>query len=447
MKAITEKTNPLKLAWPIFIETLLFMIMGNIDTLMLSRFSDNAVAAVGNANQILTTFLIFFTVTSAATGIMVAQYLGAENRKALNQIYNLAFGTNLMMSLVIALSLFCFKTQFLALAKVPESLRTDTMAYLNVSVYFMFVPALFVVASTIMKTHGQTRTTMKLAVGMNVLNVIGNYVFLFGPFGLPVLGVKGVAISTIFSRSIALVILFVLLIKQFKMALGLKYLRPFPKAVFKQFIKIGLPSAGEPMSWQFSQMVILVFINTMGNTAITTKIYVQIIVWFSYLGCLAIAQANQIVVGHLIGAGKEEDAARITLKSLKQSLGITIIMSILIAIMGPHIIGLFTSNPTIIQIGSTILWLDVLVEIGRVFNLVLIFAVKAAGDVNYPVTIGILSMWLVSTLFAYVLGIHFAWGLIGVWVAMAADELLRGALMYRRLKSGKWRGKRITTNI
>lgn len=440
-KVLNEKTNPLVLAWPIFIEIMLFMIMGNVDTFMLSRFSDLAVAAVGNANQILGTLLIFFNITAAATGIMVAQYLGAKKREALNQVYTLAIVSNVLLSVLIAMVLYLFQATFFTWVRMPVELYSDTKAYLDTVLGFLFVPALFTVSSIILKSHGQTKLSMFVAIGMNITNVIGNYMFLFGPFGIPILGVRGVAISTVVSRSIAVGIMLYALIVKYDVSLSLKNLVPFPKSLFKKFLKLGLPSAGEPMSWQFSQMVIFVFINMMGTAMVTTRIYVQIIVYFTYLATLAIAQANQIVVGHLVGAGNEDQAERITLRSLKQSLAITIVVSLTFAILRHPLIGIFTADETIIKTGATILLIDVFVQFGRTFNLVIIFAMKAAGDVNYPVVIGIFSMWLVSTLGAYILGVVFGLGLMGIWIAMAADELLRGGLMLKRLRSGKWRGK------
>lgn len=445
MSRIDENTNPVKLAVPIFIELLLFMFMGNVDTIMLSKYSDSAVAAVGNANQITNTLLILFNITSAATGIMVAQYIGASKKEDLNKIYTLGYGMNLVLALVLGLSFSVFQADFFNLVKMPKELFVDAKAYLSVIMTFLFVPAFFSLSSVILKSHGITKLSMYLAILMNIVNIIGNYTFLFGPFGLPILGVKGVAISTVLSRGLAVLIMVVILIKNLNMSVKIKHLLPFPKQLFKQFMKLGLPSAGEPISYQFSQMVIFTFINMMGTTTVTTKIYVQIIVWFTFLGSMAIAQANQIVVGQLVGAGKEDAAYRITLKSFRQSLAYTVVISLIFITLRYKLIGIFSSNKEIVTLGATILLIDIFVEIGRVSNLVIISALKAAGDVNFPVGVGIFSMWLVSTLFAYVLGIHFGLGLVGIWIAMAADEILRGVIMFFRLKSGKWRGKRIVT--
>ena len=443
MGQINEQTRPLKLALPIFIELLLFMIMGNVDTLMLSMYSDSAVAAVGNANQIMNTLLILFNITSAATGIMVAQYLGAGKSESLNQIYTLGFVMNLILAATIGGFLYLFQRSFFEIVHMPIELHVDAKAYLDTMLLFLFVPAFFSLSSVILKSHGITKLSMYLAVMMNIVNVIGNYIFLFGPFGLPILGVKGVAISTVVSRLLAVIIMVYVLFKQLKVSVRIKQLIPFPLRLFKQFLKLGLPSAGEPISYQFSQMVIFSFINMMGTTTVTAKIYVQIIVWFTFLGSMAIAQANQIVVGHLIGANKSEEALKMTLRSFRQSMAITLVISTTFIFLRYSLIGIFTEDPMIIKIGAAVLLIDIFVEIGRTANLVIIQSLKAAGDVNFPVIVGIFSMWFVSTLGAYVFGIYFGLGLVGIWIAMAADEILRGILMLFRLKGGKWRQKRV----
>ncbi len=128
MNPSKPEATPIKLAIPIFIELLLFMVMGNVDTIMLSRYSDSAVAAVGNANQVINTLLILFNITSAATGIMVAQYVGAKLKSSLNQIYTLAFIMNLMMALLISLFLYTFKAPFFKAINMPVELITDATA-------------------------------------------------------------------------------------------------------------------------------------------------------------------------------------------------------------------------------------------------------------------------------------------------------------------------------
>lgn len=445
-KTIDEKTSILKLAWPIFIEIFLFMIMGNIDTLMLSGFSDNAVAAVGNANQIANTMIILFNVTGAATGIMVAQFLGANERKSLNQVYSLAFYGNLVLAGLLGAVMLSFQGPIFKLIKIPQELMGDTSAYLNITAGFLWVPALYMICSVILKSHGNTKLTMYLAIMMNILNVIGNYTALYGPFGLPVYGVTGVAISTLVSRTLGLIILFYVITQKMQASFSLKNLRPFPVETFKQMIRYGAPSAGEPISYQFSQMVIFTIINALGTAVITTRMYTQMITYFTFLSSLALAQASQIIVGHLVGAGKFDEAYRLIVDALKKSWMITFLVSCLFAVFRYQILDIFTDDPAIIALGGTILLIDIVLELGRVVNLVVIGGLKAAGDVNFPMVAGIISMWGVSTLGAYVFGISLGWGLAGIWFAMLLDECFRGVLMIFRWKSGKWRDRLVINN-
>lgn len=441
---IDETTSLFKLAWPIFIEILLFMVMGNIDTLMLSGYSDQAVAAVGNANQIANTLIILFNITGAATGIMVTQYLGAGERSRLNQVYSLAFYGNLLLALALGGILVSGQSTVFNLVHLPKELITDTASYLNITAGFLFVPAIYMICSVILKSHGNTQLTMYLAIVMNLINVVGNYTALYGPFGIPVMGVSGVALSTLISRSLGLIIMFYVITVKMNCSFSLRNLRPFPKDTFIQMLRYGAPSAGEPISYQFSQMVIFSLINSLGTAVVTTRMYGQMITYFTFLSSLALAQAAQIIVGHLVGARKFDEAYQLIVRSLKEAWVITLVVSCLFAVFRTQIFSLFTDNAEIIALGGTILLIDIVLEMGRVVNLIVIGGLKASGDVNFPVAAGIVSMWGVSTAGAYYFGIVLGWGLAGIWFAMLLDEVLRGILMLIRWRSGKWRDRLVT---
>jgi Na+-driven multidrug efflux pump len=222
---------------------------------------------------------------------------------------------------------------------------------------------------------------------------------------------------------------------------SLRNLRPFPKETFKQMLKYGAPSAGEPISYQFSQMVIFTFINSLGTAVITTRMYAQMITYFTYLSSLAMAQAAQIIVGHLVGAEKYDEAYHLIMKSLKKAWVITLGVALLFAFLRVPIFSLFTKNQEIIALGGFILLIDIVLEMGRVVNLIVIGGLKASGDVNFPMITGILSMWGISTAGAYFFGLHLGWGLVGIWLAMLLDEVIRGILMIFRWQSGKWRDR------
>lgn len=427
------------LTWPIFIEILLYMLMGNADTLMLSQYDDNAVAAVGVSNQIMSIIIVMFGFVAAGTTILIAQNLGAKNNEKAGQISVVSLCANLIFGLLLGIVLFFFGENMLALMNLPEELMEPSLIYLQIVGGLSFIQAMIMTLSAIVKSYGFTKDAMYVTLGMNVLNVLGNYIFIFGAFGAPVLGVAGVAISTAVSRFIGLLVLFMMLYKRVSGELPWSYLvKKFPKEELKQLLKIGIPSAGEHLSYNASQMVITYFIATMGTAALTTRVYVINIVMFAFLFSMAIGQGTQILVGYLIGEGKIKEAYHRCLKSLWVALGASTFIMIIFTAFRETVLKIFSDNPEIIQLGGLLIILSILLEPGRAFNLIVTNSLRAAGDVNYPVYIGIITMWGVSVTVSYGAGIVFGLGLVGIWIAQILDEWIRGLLMLKRWKSRKW---------
>lgn len=429
------------LTWPIFIEIFLHMLMGNADTLMLSQYSDDAVASVGVSNQLLSVVTVMFGFVATGAGILVAQNLGANDKLEAGTIASSSLSLNLLFSLVMSLGLFLFSNQLLLVMDLPKELLAESNLYIDIVGGFIFIQALMMTAGAILRNYGFTKDAMYVTIGMNLINVVGNYLFIFGPFGFPVLGVQGVAISTAFSRLLGLVALTFLLVKRKEVILPIRSFFHYKKKHIKNLLHIGIPSAGEQLSYNASQMAITYFIAQMGTVAITTKVYAQNIMMFIFLAAVGIAQGTQILVGHDMGAQKVKDAYIKCMKSTKIAILISVSMALIVYTFSDLLLGLFTNNPSIIEQGSVLLLMTVLLEPGRATNLVVIHSLRGAGDVKFPVIIGILSMWGISVTFAWFFGLYLGLGLIGIWIGFIADEWLRGIIMVNRWRGKKWTRK------
>ncbi|WP_374065925.1 MATE family efflux transporter [Paraliobacillus sp. JSM ZJ581] len=434
----TKKMTLFALTWPIFIEILLHMLMGNADTLMLSQYSDNAVAAVGVSNQILSVVVVMFGFVAAGASILVAQNLGANRPLIAGRIAVTSISLNLLFSLLLSIFLVFFSTSLLRLMDLPKELMNEADAYMNIVGGFIFVQALIMTVSAILRSYGFTKDTMYVTIAMNIMNIIGNFFVIFGPFGFPVLGVIGVAYSTMFSRFLGFITLLIILIKRNKGTLPFRSFYRYDKQNVLDLLNIGVPSAGEQLSYNASQMVITYFIAQLGTIAITTKVYVQNIMMFILLFSIAIGQGSQILIGHMIGAGDIDSAYKRGLKSLKIAIIISALAAIIVYFLSDFLLGIFTSNQTILEEGALLLLVTIILEPGRAFNLVVINALRATGDVKFPVFVGILSMWGVSVTFAWFFGIFLGLGLIGIWIGFIADEWLRGIFMLKRWRSKVW---------
>lgn len=426
------------LAWPIFIEIALFMFMGNIDVLMLGRYDQFAVGAVGNANQLFSIIGLLFTMITSATAILITQSLGAKKEQEIPAIVSLAFYANLLFALLLSVVILLFGESILLLINVPVNIAPLAVSYMSIVGGFLFLHAIALTLTTTIRSYGHPKIVMKVSLLINVINVVGNYIFLFGPFGFPVLGVVGVAYSTAFARFIGFVIYYYLIKTELNIEISFKHVLAWPKDLIKKMIKIGVPGAMEPVSYQFGQIMIFSMINLFGIVVINTRLYVQTLAWFVYLAVIAIAQALLIVVGHHIGANQPQHAKKVVLKHLFMSNGIALTMSLFLVIFGPTILTLFTDNQAVIDLARIIFIIDVFVEQGRVFNIVLVNATKGAGDVYFPAMMGMISMWIIGVGLAYVLGVHYGLGLIGIWIAFAIDENFRGLILLWRWHSNRW---------
>ena len=434
------------LAGPIFIETLLVMMLGGVDTFMLSRYSDNSVAAVGVVNQLMNLVFLLFEVISLGTSILCSQYIGAGRRDKVVQVVGISLLFNLISGLAISACLYLFADNMLLMMGLRPDLLAYGLPYMKIVGGFAFLQAISLSLSASLRSANKAKYPMYVSMVVNVLNILGNYSLIFGKFGMPALGVEGAAISTSFCRLVAVAILLVVLFKKHIPSFPKKYFTPFPWIELKNLLKIGIPSAGEHFSYSLSQVVISYFINMIGNQALATRSYVVNIVMFTYIFALAIAQGGAILIGQLVGQKKIRAAYVIGKRVMRLGAAVSVTLALLTAIFGRHILGLLTSDPWIISTGAAILWIEVLLENGRALNFFGVNALRSSGDIYFPVLVGIVVMWGVQVVGSYILGITLGWGIIAMWAVFALDENIRGFIFLRRWNTFKWVGKSFTDN-
>ena len=429
------------LAGPIFIETFLVMMLGAVDTFMLSRYSDNSVAAVGVVNQLMNLVFLLFEVISIGTSILCSQYIGAGRRDKVIQVVGISLIFNLFSGMLLSLGLYSFAGSLLQMMGLRPDLMSDGLPYMKIVGGFAFLQAISLSLSASLRSADKAKYPMYVSMVVNVLNIIGNYSLIFGKFGMPALGVEGAAISTSLCRFVSVVLLFVILFKKHIPSFPKELFSPFPWIELKNLLKIGIPSAGEHFSYSLSQVVITYFINMISNQALATRSYIVNIVMFTYIFALSIAQGGAILVGHLVGMKKINAAYTIGKRIMRLGTASSVTLALLTAIFGKHILGMLTSDPWIISTGATILWVEVLLENGRALNFFGVNSLRSAGDIYFPVLVGIVVMWGVQVVGSYLLGISLGWGLVAMWIVFALDENIRGFIFIRRWNSFKWVGK------
>lgn len=431
----------LQLVWPLFVENILRTSLMSIDTLMLSRYSENAVAAMSLVNQFAFFILLIYTMVSLGASILISQNLGAGKRREAGLVGVGSVVLMIALSTVLSAIMFGTAGPIVALYDLEPEVALYTKQFLAIFGGFSFFMGFNIAQSSIVRAWGYPRDSMWINVVCLLLTVAGNALCLFGPFGLPVWGVVGVAFSNVFSQVVACVLYQWVIQKRTEIQLPLSSALRIPGSVYRAVLSVGVPTAGENLSYNVSQIVIYSMIARMGTDALAAVGVVLAVLRYVFMPGISIGNGAQIKVGYLVGAGRHDEATSKVYRYFAAGFLLSVVLVASAVAMRHELLGLFSKDPKLVGIAGSILLVAIVHEPGRNFNTIIIPALKGAGDVRFPVYVGIASMWGISVLGAWLLGVHWGLGLVGVWIAMTADEWIRGIVMFLRWRSGAWKTK------
>ncbi len=428
----------LAIAWPIFIEQTLRILIGTVDTFMVSHVSDGAVAALGVANQAVVLALICFNFIGIGASVVITHHVGAGDRAGAARIVTTAIAVNTWIGLLASIALSLSAVPLLRLMQLPPELMVYARPFLVLMGGTVFLEAMNTAIGASLRAHGHTRDAMVVTVIQNIFNITGNCILLFGLFGAPKLGVTGVAISSVVSRVVASGILWTLLGRRLHLGLRLRDFFGLDVARIRRILHIGLPAAGEHLTYFLQLIVITSFASRLGAESLAMMTYTQQVQRLVILFSISLGLGTEILVGRLIGAGLFEVAYHEVLRNVRTGLLIATGAILLVAAGATPLLGLFSHDATIIAGGAVLLRLSVLYEPGRVFNIVIINALRATGDARFPVRVALVSQWCFGVPAAWLLALKLHAGLPGIWITMMIEEWLRGLIMYRRWKQRRW---------
>lgn len=427
-----------QITWPLFIEIALHMSMGIIATFMLSHYSDAAAAGVGVANQLLNIFILVFNVTSVGATILIGQKLGARQVQEARQMAGSAFGLNFWFGAIVALIIFTFGEYFLTLFDVQGEIFNYGLIFIKICGFSLFFESLSLALSAVLRSYGFTKESMFVTLLMNLISIGGNIFALSGLFGLPITGVIGVSWAIVAARFIAVLLLLYLIYRKLSLTMNIQNIIKINREDIQMLLFIGIPSAGESLSYQFSQLIITGFVVALGDASLSARVYIVNISMLCFLFTMAVAMGTQLLVARYIGGKQYERAYLRGIRTLKIAMIASLAVSLLIAVIGSPVLKIFTDDPAILAVGIPVLWAIVFIEPGRAMNIVLMNSLKSAGDPRFPLITGVIFMWGIAVIFSYVLGIHFSLGLLGIWIAQGLDEWLRGILALKRWNKRPW---------
>ncbi|MBP1554972.1 MAG: MATE family efflux transporter [Oscillospiraceae bacterium] len=439
-----KRTTLLSLMIPIFLESALRILMGTVNSVILSRFTPTAAGAIGTASIIINFMNSLFSMISAGVTVIIVQNLGAGRRKRAADAASLSVAICGLMSIILGFILSLLSRQLMSgLMNLTGEQLEEAVVYFRIVSRYNIVSTLISVFSAIGRSYGKTRANLVIAVLMNVINAAISAVVVFRPFETPLHGIAGVAVGRVIAETIAFIVN-VILIVRLKIGLNTDAVLHPDIQLVKDIIKYGLPSGIGTISYNVSTIFSSAIIGGFGTTVVTAKTYLNSVTSFSTGLGFAAGMATSILIGWNVGKGDMDRAYRVNFEAIKIALIANVGLSTIMAFLAKPIFrAMFHASDEVLALVQPIMFIEAVLNIGRAVNVVEESCLRATGDVVYQMVVGMACCWLCSVLFCYIFGVVFGYGLIGCWFAFLLDEWTRAALYLYRWISKKWMEKRI----
>lgn len=423
---------------PLVMEQLLAILVGMLDTVMISGVGEAAVSGVSLVDNINILVINVFAAMATGGAVVAGHALGQKNqeqagRSAWQMMLFLLYASVAMTVLLLGAHKVILRAIF---GQVEEAVMTSAVTYLIITGLSICPLALYNGCAALFRAMGNSRTTMYISLLMNLINLVGNAILIF----LFRMGVAGAAIATLIARTVAALLIFKLMFDEkreihFQRRLTLRM--DFPQV--KKILYIGIPNGLENSLFQLGKILLLSLVSTFGTTAIAANAVCGTIANFNILPGMAINMALLSVASYCIGAGDFGQTRYYTRKLMRLTWLCTSVVSVVMIASAPLFLKIYHLTPETTALAMQVIrYHAVMCMVSWIPSFTLPNTLRAAGDVMWTMAIAIISMWAFRIGTAYFFSNVFHLGLIGIWIAMTIDWMFRGICYEIRYRGGKW---------
>ena len=432
-----------RLIFPLFVEQLLGMLVGMLDTVMVSNAGEAAISGVSIVNDVNNLAIMLLSAIAGGGAVVVSQYLGNRDKKN----SNLSAGQLVLLSLLIStgISVVCLAFYKEILHFLFGAVEADVMV--SAETYFWITAlsfpflGMYNACAAIYRSMNLTKSTMYVSMIMNSINVIGNAILIYGFH----MGAAGVAWPTLVSRAVAGILMMYLAFHYENVVqLKLQNILHFHKDMLGKIISIALPSGIENGLFQLGKIIVSAIVATFGTTQIAANGVANSLVILAYTTESTMQLAIVTVIGQCVGANDYDQAKYYIKKMVKLAYVMALVTNVIMACVFPFAIQIFHISSETASITLTISLMEcIAIVLFHAPAFVLPCALRAAGDAKFTMYVGVISMFVARVGGAYVLGQVLGLGVIGTRIAMYIDWVVRIGFFVFRYVSNKWMNYRV----
>jgi putative MATE family efflux protein len=432
MKFDEKSKHILKLAIPATIENILHALVGFIDTLMISRIGLIAVTAIGISNNILAVYLAVFIALGVGTSSLISRYLGSGKVDDAKKIAIQSTGLSIITGIIFGLITMFFGKQILGIMGAESEVIENAISFFYIVGGTSVFISLVTVFGSILRATGDTKSPMIVNTIVNILNVIIDYIFIFGLGPIPAMGVLGTAIGTVVSRIIGSIIMF---LKIKKTSLSFKFGEIFKQSNYTELIELSIPAALERLVMRLGQVVYFGLIVSIGVKTYAAHTIAGNIEVFTYMPGYGLTTAASILVGNSIGAGNKKEAFEYGTLAVKIGVIIMSMGGIVLYFSSPWFATWFTQDSEVIEKIITALHIDAFAQIPVAISVIFAGALQGMGDTKSPLYSTVIGMWGIRVLGIYILCVKFNMDIAGIWISILIDITIRAIFLTIRFRN------------
>ena len=437
-KKLFSNADLLRLFLPLTIEQGLEYTVGIAASMMVAQVGEAAVSGVSLVEFVMALIISIFAALAAGGSVVIGQYLGMKNirnaKRASNQLVKIVVIVAVVVTLVLYLCKpFILDGLFGAISKSVEESASKYFSIVVLSVPFL---ALYNAVAAVFRTMGNAKLPMKIMLIMNVLNIMGN-ALLVGVFDM---GVLGVAIPTLLSRTLAaVIILYFAMKKDFELRISNPFMEKIDTNMIKKVLSIGAPFGFENGMFHLGRLVVLSIVSMFGTASIAANSVSGNIVMFEVLPGMAINLGLSVIISRCVGAGDFEQAKYYE-KKVRKIIHISfLISSVLIIASMPFILKIYNLSEAANKMTWIIVFVHALVMIviwPSAYMLPIVF--RGAADAKFPMIVSIFAMLIFRISFSYLFAVVLNMGMLGTWAAMFVDWLVKAVIFEWYYRKDKW---------
>ncbi|MBL7110451.1 MAG: MATE family efflux transporter [Bacteroidales bacterium] len=425
-----------KFAMPMLLGNLFQQLYNIVDTIIVGNFlGKEALAAVGASFPIIFTLIALIIGVASGGTIVIAQYFGAKDfksvKRAIDTLYIFMFFTSVVLSVIGVY----FTEDIFRLIQLPEEILPQAKSYLTIYLSGLVVFFGFNGTSAILRGLGDSKTPLYFLMISTLFNILLDLLFVV----VFEWGIAGAAIATVVSQGGAFLTAIIYLNRYHKIIQFTLSEFQFDNKIFRQILRIGLPTGIQHTFVSLGMMALMAIVNTFGTDVIAAYSVAGRIDNLAVLPAMNFSAALATFVGQNIGARKPERIRSGLIATLLMSAGITVIVMLIVILFKGPLIGMFTDDTEVIRIGSE--YLVIVCSFYLIFTTMFMFGgvMRGAGDTLIPMFLTLFSLWIIRIPFAWLFSSRI--GETGIWWAIPAGWVAGLILSFLYYLTGRWKRK------